>query len=323
MPVGDAITLFCSLSLCVIEFIVINITHSCVGYNHSADVQDCLRFTVFWMSVKKRRWSFFYALFDEMEDSIGMEEWLKAAKAVSLEEKVSLRQVRTEAEHKQIVTASGGHMWSIADGKEGSELKAAFASEAREHLRERERGAKVLRQLLPGDFVWGLYNKGCVWLPAKIVKVNREDDTFDLLYLSSSDDVREAQLSTANRQFLPRRVNKKNERLAVKAYASESAVCAHVFDIMMESIEAEGPVASKKLDCAVIAAELKSKRFEDIVRTSVALSTVTADEFHMLEILEIAFVESSNKCNKSEFVEFCNEAVDLITYKDNSPQKRQ
>jgi hypothetical protein len=287
-----------------------------------------LRFTVFWMSIKRRRWAFFYAIFDEMEEFIGLEHWLRAAEAVSGEECVSLSHIRLAAEHRRIVNTAS---WSVVDDKSSSsEMASVFADESRQRLHSSERCMRVRRQLQAGDFVWGLYNKGSVWLPAKVSVINK-DGTYNLSYLASSDDVREAQLATSNRQFLPRRADKKKERLAVKPFASEQAVCAYVFDLIQDNASSAAinagdgtPVkthtgsAGKRLPSSYIAAQLKTKRFEDVVRTSAALSAVTSSEYCLLEVLSEAFAESDDKCDQGEFVEFCTEALELVTFSSST-----
>lgn len=276
------------------------------------------------MSIKRRRWAFFYAIFDEMEEFITLEHWLKAAEAISIETKVPLGRIRLASEHRRIVSST---TWSATDGHTPAEMSGIFADESRQRLHNLERNSRVRRQLLVGDFVWGLYNTGSVWLPAKVSHINK-DDTYNLCYLTSSDDVREAQLATSNRQFLPRRVDKRSERVIVKPYVTEQAVCASVFDLILDvsstsSHVSEGTTgkppssgtSARRLPCSYIAAQLKTKRFEDVVRTSAALSVVVLRrEYCLLEVLSESFVENDHTCDQSEFVEFCSEALELVTF---------
>ena len=41
---------------------------------------------------------------------------------------------------------------------------------------------------------------------------------------------------------------------------------------------------------------------------------VISDEYHFLEVLVDTFADSGSKCNRSEFTDFCCEALDMVTF---------
>jgi hypothetical protein len=183
------------------------------------------------MSVKRRKWNFFYSMFDELEETITVEVWLAVQEMMRTEENVQLRHLRTISEHKQSCAVGtlqmtgtatergktavkgpggtgggGGGAWGdlLDDSHSQTETKKFFAAEQRKRLHTLEREASLLRTLRCGDFVWGLYHKGCVWYPAIVEAIDIETKEVKLKYLLSTEEVKKYQSLTISRQFLPR-----------------------------------------------------------------------------------------------------------------------
>mmetsp|Transcript_1868 Transcript_1868/g.2965 ORF Transcript_1868/g.2965 Transcript_1868/m.2965 type:complete len:680 (-) Transcript_1868:102-2141(-) len=282
----------------------------------SAAVQAYLRFTVFWMSLKRRQWGFFYAIFDDLDDSISVESWLQAAKAVSLEEGVPVKHIRLEEEHRQIAYSTTGAWSDVLGEEQKEEAMARFAAQTRAELYREDRQAMVRRQLREGDFVWGLYNRGCVWLPAVVKSVNPEG-TYTLQYLTSTDEVRQAQLSSTSRQFLPRHIGSSKAAegtvITPRPLVSERAVCAHVFDIV--DTEKNG-----RVDSSLLAKQLQSSKLSKIVSSSSTLSTLVNSRFNLVDVLCEVFSNDSGDdqdlqgISKSEFLEFCGTVNDIVVF---------
>ncbi len=99
--------------------------------------------------------------------AVTLARWMDSVDRYSREFGVSRKHIRTEEEHQQISLKNN---LTTSPGK-GPEEKGWFAEETRKRLVLPERNARMSRQLQEGDVVWGLHNKGVVWLPAVIERV--------------------------------------------------------------------------------------------------------------------------------------------------------
>jgi hypothetical protein len=80
----------------------------------SADMQAILRYTVFWLPLKRRQWTFFYGIFEDEAACITVDEWIRAAHGLAEREEVRVGQVRRDVQHKSIAEAcSVTGDWSV------------------------------------------------------------------------------------------------------------------------------------------------------------------------------------------------------------------
>ena len=56
--------------------------------------QGILKYTVFWLPLKRRQWSFFYNIFEDEAETISVEEWVSAGYGLAMKEEVGVGQVR-------------------------------------------------------------------------------------------------------------------------------------------------------------------------------------------------------------------------------------
>ncbi len=86
--------------------------------SRNTEIQDLLKFTVFWMPLKRREWSFFYAIFEDDSDNITVQEWMSAAHGLSMSEVIAIKYIRLDEEHRNIADSSAvmtpGESWSTA-----------------------------------------------------------------------------------------------------------------------------------------------------------------------------------------------------------------
>ena len=71
----------------------------------NVDMQGILRFTVFWLPLKRRQWSFFYAIFEDDAEYIGVEEWVSAGYGLAMGEEVSVGRVRLDGVQREVARA--------------------------------------------------------------------------------------------------------------------------------------------------------------------------------------------------------------------------
>jgi hypothetical protein len=80
----------------------------------SPDIQAILRYTVFWLPLKRRLWSFFYGIFEDDAECIAEDDWVRAGEGLAREE-VWVQHLRLDAEHRRVAdecSVTGG--WSEA-----------------------------------------------------------------------------------------------------------------------------------------------------------------------------------------------------------------
>jgi hypothetical protein len=94
------------------------LTHSLTQISEmarSADIQDILKYTVFWLPLKRRQWSFFYSIFDDEGETVRVSEWLRAGEELASSECVCVRHLRLDEEHRGIAdSCSATGDWSEA-----------------------------------------------------------------------------------------------------------------------------------------------------------------------------------------------------------------
>ena len=71
----------------------------------STDIQGILKYTVYWLPLKRRQWTFFYNIFEDEAECISVEEWLQAAHGLAMAEEVSVAHVRLDRDHRAIADA--------------------------------------------------------------------------------------------------------------------------------------------------------------------------------------------------------------------------
>jgi len=273
----------------------------------NADIQDLLKFTVFWLPLKRRQWTFFYGIFDDESETIGVEEWLSAARDLAASEEVKISNVRLDEEQRSIAdSCSVTGDWS----------EARFASETRSQIDKQQRAAATLRLVAPGDLVWALYSKGCRWLPARVLTVNNSDghslgdSSLTVEYILSTHDFKRAQSDTSTREFLPKpnAGSKQPQEAAVKPFKTEEQVCSYVFDLIDE--DCQGVVKS-----SLLASKLADPVLNAVVNTSAVLWCLVKGEDDLLKMMAEMFPGDEGEgeegggeggdVTKQEFIEFC------------------
>lgn len=269
----------------------------------NADIQDMLKYTLFWLPLKRRQWTFFYGIFDDDNESIGVEEWLNAARDLAASEEVRISNVRLDEEQRSIADAC-----SVT----GDWSEARFASETRSQIYNQHRAAATLRLVAPGDLVWALYSKGCRWLPARVLSVNNHDghslvdSSLTVQYILSTREFKLAQSDTTTREFLPKpNVGTTQPQAAVvKPFKTEVEVCNYVFDMVDENCR--GVVKS-----VVLASKLRDPVLHHVVNTSAVLSCLVQSNDTLLEMLCEMFPGDEGDTDggdvtKQEFADFCS-----------------
>ena len=186
---------------------------------HNLQLQYLLSFTVFGSWVKKKQWSkLLNALYGGGEISEGVEgvpsasdlvgippgnnvssvgqsgwqdnnasitvnRWFLAAMASSKESNKSMRVIRTDAEHLDLLTYDDNY--HSLDGN-----SAGFAATARMQQEKMKRETEMISNLAVGDVVWALHNGGCTWMPAVIEHVNVANLTCDVKFPLSQAQLR-------------------------------------------------------------------------------------------------------------------------------------
>lgn len=222
------------------------------------------------MSLKRRKWAFFYSMFDDFEETITVDVWIAVHEIIRIEDHVKLSHIRTINEHKQscaigTLQISGiDNQTSIGDKSAWMDLlddkianpaerKKYFASEQRKRLYKLERDALLLRSLHVGDFVWGLYNRGCVWYPAIIEEITLETKEVKLKYLLTTDEVKKYQSLTISRQYLPRNstitpTSSRNQTSNPKETPPSSSISSSNYFTLPQSIQTEKEVCEYLFD---------------------------------------------------------------------------
>lgn len=261
----------------------------------NSDIHAILKYTVFWLHLKRREWSFFYSIFEDESSNITVDNWLSAAHDLAMSETVSARHIRLDSEHRAYADASSAT---------GDWSKERFASESRDLLYKYDRAAALLRLVAPRDLVWALYSKGCQWLPARVLGINA-DNTFKVRYLMTEDEFKKAQSETASRELMPKirqRKTKSSEYVEVKPFRTEDEVCAYAFDIIDKDCDGV-------LEPEVIVNRLVAKAMKHVVNSSSSLSLLVKGGLGLLEFLEDMFpsgADGEGGVSKLEFVEFCS-----------------
>ena len=163
----------------------------------SSQLQYLLSFTVFGSLVKKRQWKqLLQALLGDgdvavpgarnqstSEAGLTIQKWFTAAMLLAQEKHKSLRHIRTEKEHLELLTFDGNN--HSLDGK-----SVNFATCAREQHRRAARDTMLLGAVSVGSVVWALHGGGCTWMPAVVEAVHMEDLTLDVKFPLSQPQLR-------------------------------------------------------------------------------------------------------------------------------------
>jgi hypothetical protein len=290
-----------------------------IKHVNNIHTQSLLRFTVFGAWIKLRQWHMFETIFgasseddedeydeDELEQKmvLSLEEWLHAAKAAANEECVLPQHIRTQEEHKKFLTASSPWLKIL-----GVANKSWYAEQSRECVYRTTREAYIARRINRGDFVWGLYGAGCVWLPATVERANT-DGTFDLSYPLSSRGLHEARLIASSKELLNLPSNDLVHSFAPRPYKNEEEICGYAFDLVDH--EQVGAVEPQHLLAA-----LKSNSFEKIVKSSASLYVIFGSGSNVLEqnLVESCLSLGGNGLiDRSVFIEYCLIAADMSTF---------
>jgi len=312
-------------------------------YNH-------LRFTVLGAWIKLKLWDMFHALFLDQEITSGegaigqvtavsgreltVAEFISGCRAAVLEDAVLPKQLRTEDEHRRIVmvaatSSSSSSSSSVSFGTSvnasgwedvinGGLNRAAFAEHARLALHRSQRDAWLLREVRRGDLVWGLYSGACEWLPA-VVSACNEDGTFDLRYLMTEDEILAVRKATVARKLLF--VPEDQIVLEPMQAATEGELAGRIFDIIDSQGESVG-----LLSVRVLMEQLRSTRFDRIVRSSAALSLLVQFEAFDFGSAFAGYIssfgaaarnetgEDANFFTRLQFVEFCSVLSDIRSF---------
>jgi hypothetical protein len=209
-----------------------------------------------------------------------------------------------------------------------------------------------MRTLQCGDFVWGLYHKGCAWYPALIEEINIETKEVRLKYLLTTDEVKKFQSLTISRQFLPRsgltvsshsmqHTGEKKEKMKAggsplslpQSIQSEKDICGFVFDQIV-SVCAETAANDENsplthtassmdyVHCQYLIDSLKEgPEYRQLIRTSAWLTALFHPTHSLSDHLVAMFCrgnddddQSAGLISKTEFIEFCDIAKDIFVY---------
>jgi Ca2+-binding EF-hand superfamily protein len=166
-------------------------------------IHSILRFTVLWSYVKKKKWDFFYSLFEYkvVEKQASNLVSLQQSTLSSATSSVPIQQARKHFERHKITKKSLDQVTlKLADWMNSIEFICTEKKKILRHIRLHdehleicrnidkgsfakaghnlindflpERDCARSRQIAVGDCVWSLHNNGVVWLQAVVEKVN-------------------------------------------------------------------------------------------------------------------------------------------------------
>lgn len=267
--------------------------------SESFEIHSYLKFTIFWMKIKRRDWGFFYRIFNTENDYFTVTEWLHAAKdlATASHVKIFPKNLRLDSEHRKIVLEAGNWTPNLQ-----RDPRQTFAVQTRSKVDSLEREVMLRRCLQVGDFVWGQCDGGYIWLPALIAAIH-EDGRYTLNFILTMEEFRSAQSATNSRHLLAK--GPPNfEKLCEKK--SDREVCDYIFTCL----DQEGNGLIKCLD---LITALSSPDLRTVVNSSLALSRLIYGGSHYLDTFK-KLVGEDEFVTKFDFVEICSVLVELSSY---------
>lgn len=288
-----------------------------INIRNDTYVLSLLRYTVLGVWVKRKQWAKFQALLGS-HTSISLLDLVQGARAMSCESRVSPRLVRTDAEHRALVLEEWKRQvrGSGDDAAKDDGFAAHFAQEQRRRWDRSCRDAFLSRSLSQGDCVWGMIGGAGVWLPAVVEMVN-DNGTYDLSYPLTLASLQQAKVMATSRELLALPTQPAGPMVTTKAFSSEKDVCTYVFDLVASG-DSNGPPVDT-VDAQKLWNALRSPKFSNLVRTSVALSLVVsgAKQYNYSqpdEFLAIFFREFTvdGRLRRIEFVDYCTNLQEMV-----------
>ena len=123
-----------------------------------------------------------FGICGDNNQGININKWFFVALALSRETNKSLRHVRTDAEHLELLTWNDNY-----HSLEGNNIE--FAAQARMQHSKCCRDEEISKSAIIGDVIWALHNGGVRWMPAVIENIN-EDGTWNIKYPLSQVQLR-------------------------------------------------------------------------------------------------------------------------------------
>lgn len=273
--------------------------------NTNPATASLVQFTLFGAWCKLRQASLFNGLFKHYVEGAGCIDFKALSAGLS---KIS----REISVHSQFVRLDAEHLQECA--YTGPTRKTKLASHAI------YRKAYLKRALKIGDIVWGLFAGGVRWFPAVIDDLF-SDGTYSLVYPLSAKHVRLR--TNKHTTFLRKSIAAVSSSGVIKPVGlSEERLLAHVFDLA--DSDSVGSIDSQQL-----LDTLKTRKYSEIVRSSLALATLAMDDHSALVmdgaqrtslhqiVLHLYYSKAAlndGKVSKAEFVQIGLFAVDLVAY---------
>jgi hypothetical protein len=201
----------------------------------SSQLQYLLSFTVFGPWVKCKKWTLLLnTLFDNGNNNItvssdalntnsvangenngfgnsngsaNLNRWFSAALALSRETNKSLKHIRTDDEHLELLTYNDNF-----HSLDGNSIEYATLARRQHNLPYRETYTSKCLDI--GDVVWALPHSGYKWLPAVIESINQNNMTYGIKYTLSQSQLRAARKKCIGTEILGgKRINRPNPSL--------------------------------------------------------------------------------------------------------------
>jgi hypothetical protein len=300
-------------------------------------IHAILRYTVFGAWIKKKQWTEFYKAFDKLcggnnskklassgdsseqssapnggsKGRMTVNQWVTAAQDfASFEEKVSVTNIRTDEEHRELTVLRNSEDWSMLLDSEHNNSRSWYAENMRNSHFQMLRNCRLRRCLSRGDSVWGRHCGGTQWLPAVVEAAAPGGLSYSLRYPLTVQELQHARSEASSRQFLgelSKESGKGNqfEMVPVKPAKTEIEVCGYAFD----KVDKFG---SGSVDARVLLNTISTPRFELVVSTSYCLSHLMQPNIsqELLGVVEDkARAEKrlpSMVISKADFLVFCS-----------------
>lgn len=268
------------------------------------EARSIVRFTLFGTYIKLRQEALFSFMFKDqrqgMESRVDLKTFIGGLKAVSTEKSVPARRIRLNDEHV-----------TFCMRPESSKSRLAFNS--------LHRKAFLRRVLKAGDFVWALFFEGVMRFPAIIDSIG-DDGTYTVKYLLSATKIKSHmdQPTTSSRIRVPL----SDSDILPVLPLDEDGVLGYVFDDI--DVEHTG-----KLNCQYILDQLKRERYQNVIKSSLALGTLVLDDhaplnikpenqksFHLIA-LQLYYDKaglSEGMLSRLDFVEIGTFIVDFVSF---------
>lgn len=226
--------------------------------SNNAAAHSLLKFTVFWVHIKKRNWLFFENMYyNRMKttvesvkktlahknthtnvsvggstlglsvgESLGdcgssgltMIDWLSAASSIAYEFAVPLRHIRLQSEHIALCTSSSSHEQQVGRVKG----VGCYGDPANLFSMLPEREHRCARILHEGDCVWALHLSGALWLPAVIKKV----------HMTVNNDINSTHYHNNNYHHHNNQVRTPLTAVLPHSHTTAIAYCGYTYDLV-------------------------------------------------------------------------------------------